>query len=182
MTLKRWHWAAIIIVTIALVVMAPSDEVGSGKRASRSEKSTVNVSSSAMTANKQSAHGAGRVELELLSRLELKHQNKNKVSDVFNQMSWYVPPPPPPPSKYVEPEPLPLPAPVAPPLPFSYLGRYGDNDARMVVLVKGEKVYTVKVGELIDNTYRVEKFTPGLVNLTYLPLNIMQSLRTGEAL
>jgi hypothetical protein len=50
------------------------------------------------------------------------------------------------------------------------------------VLAVGEKVYVVKPGDVIDSTYRVEKFTPGMVNLTYLPLNIVQSLRTGEAL
>jgi hypothetical protein len=51
-----------------------------------------------------------------------------------------------------------------------------------VILLKGDKVYTVMPGEIIENTYRVEKLTKGTVNLTYLPLNILQSLRTGEAL
>jgi hypothetical protein len=72
--------------------------------------------------------------------------------------------------------------PTAPPLPFTYIGRYGDTASRTVVLAKGDRVYTVAVGEVIENTYRVEKFTLGTVNLTYLPLNIEQHLPTGEAL
>jgi hypothetical protein len=62
------------------------------------------------------------------------------------------------------------------------LGRYGDSDTRTVILTKGDKVYTVTVGDTIENTYRIEKYSPGVVKLTYLPLNIVQSLRTGEAL
>jgi hypothetical protein len=38
------------------------------------------------------------------------------------------------------------------------------------------------VGDVIENTYRVEKSAMGMINLTYLPLNIEQSLRTGETL
>jgi hypothetical protein len=72
--------------------------------------------------------------------------------------------------------------PVAPPIDFTYLGRYGEADSRIVVLSRGDRVYTVKVGDVIENTYRIEKFTPGMVNFTYLPLNITQSMRTGDSL
>ena len=185
MTLKRWHWIAIILATIALVVMAPSEDGSGAKKNGRPEKSSSNgPATSASTPEKQNLRGAGRVELELLAKLEMKKQERNKVSNVFNQTSWYVAPPAPPPSAKLEPPPPPPPppAPTAPPMPFTYLGRYGDTDTRTVVLTKGDKVYTVTVGDVIDNTYRVEKFTTGMVNLTYLPLNIVQSLHTGESL
>jgi hypothetical protein len=78
--------------------------------------------------------------------------------------------------------PPPPPVPTAPPLPFTYLGRYGDTAERTVVLAIGERVFTVKVGDVIDKTYRIEKYTFGKVNMTFLPLNILQSLPTGEAL
>jgi hypothetical protein len=185
MTLKRWHWIVILLATGGLVVMAPSDEGEAAKKGTR-PANAVPASKAAQTSassapDRQAAIEGGRVELELLSRIEMQHKEKIRVSDVFNQTSWYVPPPPPP--KSLEPPPPPPSVvPVAPQLPFTYLGRYGDSDTRTVILLKGDKVYTVMPGEIIENTYRVEKLTKGTVNLTYLPLNILQSLRTGEAL
>jgi len=186
MTLKRWHWIVIVLATAGLVIMAPSDDGEASKKGARPAKVASSVSTATDTSGlpaseKQPGVEGGRVELELLSRLELQHKVKERVEDVFNQTSWYVPPPPPP--KSLEPPPPPpVEVPVAPQLPFTYLGRYGDTDTRTVILLKGDKVYTVATGEIIENTYRVEKFTKGMVNLTYLPLNIVQSLRTGEAL
>jgi len=183
MTLKRWHWAVIIVTTIGLIVMAPSDDDGSAKKSARIERvGSSTVPSSGAVSDKSSARGAGRVELELLSKLERKQQERSKVSDVFNQTSWYVPPPPVPhAAKLAEPvTPPPPPVASAPLLPFSYLGRYGDGDTKTVILVKGEKVYPVKVGDVIDGTYRVEKIALGTVSLTYLPLNVLQQMRTGE--
>jgi hypothetical protein len=185
MTLKRWHWIAIVLVTAGLVVMAPTDEGQVAKKSGRSDKTTRSAATAPVASaslDRQPGIEGGRVELELLSKLEILHSQREHVSDVFNQTTWYVPPPPPPASLEPPPPPPPPPAPVAPQLPFTYLGRYGESDTRTIILSKGEKVYTVTVGDTIENTYRIEKFTPGIVNLTYLPLNILQSLRTGEAL
>ena len=184
MSLKPWHWIVILLVTAGLIVMAPSDEGEVAKKGTRSDKavSKAPVGSSSISApNRESAGESGRVELEILSKIELQHKEKSRVSDVFNQTSWYVAPPPPP--KSLEPPPPPkIETPVAPQLPFTYLGRYGDDEKRTVILSKGDKVYTVVEGDIIENTYRVEKLTKGTVNMTYLPLNFLQSLRTGEAL
>ncbi|MFZ2161167.1 MAG: hypothetical protein WAW02_03010 [Sideroxyarcus sp.] len=133
------------------------------------------VSASAPTREKatgRSPQATARVELERLKRPPPKTVQAN----AFRANSWYVPPPPPPP-----PPPAPVPAPTAPPLPFVYLGRYEDAPTQLAILLKGERMYTVAEGEIIDNTYRVERFTPGRVELMYLPLNIKQSLSTGEA-
>jgi hypothetical protein len=185
MTLKRWHWIAIALVTAGLVIMAPADEGQTPQKGARPEKSSSAASpgtSPSSTADRQPSIEGGRVELELLTRLEMLRSQSGRVSDVFNQTTWFVAPPPTPESLEPPPPPPPPPAPVAPQLPFTYLGRYGDSDTRTVILTKGDKVYTVTAGETIENTYRIEKFSPGVVNLTYLPLNIVQSLRTGEAL
>lgn len=181
MKLGRLQWAFIIIVTAALVIMAPSDNEDDTAKIARSDKQSL-PHSAASNSGKQRLPEVGRVELERLARLE-KHQKEEKiVGDVFNATSWYVAPPPP---RYVEPPPAPpppIPVPTAPPLPFTYLGRYGDSASRIIILSKGDRVYTVTEGDIIEDTYRVEKLTAGMVNLTYLPLNIEQSLRTGDAL
>ncbi len=184
MKLQRWHWVVLVLGTAGLVIMAPSDEVDTGKKGAHPAKAATNTASASSSSDRSTSGGGQRVDLDLLTKVDKQHKEMGRVSDIFNQTSWYVAPPPS--KKTAEsdapPAPVVVPAPVAPPLPFVYLGRYGDTDTRTVILSKGEKVYTVTVGEIIENTYRVNKFTKGAVNLTYLPLNIVQSLRTGEAL
>ena len=101
MTLKRWHWIVIVLVTAGLVVMAPSDDGQVAKKGGRSDKTTPkattgSVAPTSTSFDRQPGIEGGRVELELLSKLETLHSQKDRVSDVFNQTTWYVPPPPPP--------------------------------------------------------------------------------------
>lgn len=119
-----------------------------------------------------------RVELERLSRPDAKAAANTAIGSAFSAISWYVPPPPPPPPPPRKP--VPPPPPTAPPLPFSYLGRYEEDGTLIILLLKGERMYTVSEGEVIENTYRVERLTGGRLELTYLPLNIKQTISTGE--
>lgn len=75
----------------------------------------------------------------------------------------------------------PAPAPVAPPLPFRFLGRYGDGQVQSVMLVKGERLYLARPGDTIDGAYRIDAVTAQSVELTYLPMQLKQSLGTGDA-
>jgi hypothetical protein len=178
MKLKRWHWIAIILVTVALFVMAPEDDTVSPKGKSSPQSKSQDLTSSS---DRKTSNAAGRVELELLAKLKMHRQERGKVNDVFNQTEAEVPRAV---TKFVVPPveiPSPVEVPSAPPMSFTYLGRYGESETLIVVLSKGDRVYTVKVGDVIENAYRVEKFTPGMVNFTYLPLNITQSLSTGDS-
>jgi hypothetical protein len=65
-------------------------------------------------------------------------------------------------------------------MPFSFLGRYVDGERQTILLVKGERIYTVAEGEVIENTYRVERLQGGVLEMTYLPLNIKQTITTGQ--
>ncbi|HSJ80099.1 MAG TPA: hypothetical protein VK910_02710 [Thiobacillus sp.] len=116
-----------------------------------------------------------RVELERLSRPDT--ETAAAAGNPFGAMSWYVPPPPPPPAppRVVPPSP-----PTAPPMPFSFFGRYEEGETQIILLVRGERIYTVSAGDVIDNTYRVEGLAGGRLELIYLPLNIKQTISTGE--
>ncbi|MBI4986641.1 MAG: hypothetical protein HZC24_15190 [Rhodocyclales bacterium] len=70
--------------------------------------------------------------------------------------------------------------PVAPPLPFSFGGRYVEAGRTLVFLMEGERVHAVRVGDTIKGAYRVDAIEPTVVQLTYLPLNLRQSLPTGS--
>lgn len=97
-------------------------------------------------------------------------------ANAFSSRSWYVPPPPPPPPPKVAPPP-----PSAPPLPFSYLGRLVEGDVRTFFLARGDRVLTVKEGDILDGIYRVDGVEGSTMSLTFLPLNIKQSLDVGSA-
>lgn len=94
------------------------------------------------------------------------------TNNLFGGHSWYVAPPAPPPAVQGPP-----PAPTAPPLPFTILGSFASSGAKPVYfLVKGDRVYDARVGDVIDGTYSIDGVSNGRLNLTYLPLKIGQSL------
>jgi hypothetical protein len=97
-------------------------------------------------------------------------------SNLFQSKSWYVPPPPPPP-----PRPAPPPPPSAPPLPFTYLGQYQDSGRPVIFLVRADRLLIVHAGDVIEGTYRVDGIAGRTLGITYLPLNIRQSLDIGGA-
>ena len=112
-----------------------------------------------------------RIALDKLNRPRPQDPRK----DLFAAKSWYVAPPPPPVVAYVPPPPAP---PAAPPLPFSYMGKVAEEgQARSIFfLVKGDRLYAVAEGDVIDNIYRVEGISAGQLGLRYLPLDIRQSI------
>lgn len=126
--------------------------------------------------NAQRTPDESRIELERLHPQKKQQITKRNNGNAFGSTSWYVPPPPPPPAK-----PAPPPEPTAPPVPFTFLGLYEESPKTVVMLVKGDQVFTVSVGDVIENTYRIEHVERGSVEITYLPLNIKQSINTGNS-
>jgi hypothetical protein len=100
------------------------------------------------------------------------------AASLFSPQSWYVAPPPPPPAPVVY---QPPPAPTAPPLPFVFMGSYRTQGGGAVYyLTAGDRVYDVKVGDTLDNTYSVDGVKSGQLLLTYMPLKIQQSIAVGD--
>lgn len=100
------------------------------------------------------------------------------MRDLFASQSWYVPPPPP---KYVAPPPPPpAPPPAPPPLPFVYLGKILDDGEITVFVAFNGRNIAVKANEVIESTYRVDAIDPRSMVLTYLPLDMKQTLSLGE--
>jgi hypothetical protein len=100
------------------------------------------------------------------------------AASLFSAHSWYVAPPAPPPAPVVVQAP---PAPTAPPLPFAYMGSYRPEGAvPTYFLTSGDRVYDVKIGDTLDNTYSVDGVRSGQLLLTYIPLKIQQSLAVGD--
>lgn len=173
MKARAWQawgkWAFIGVSVTAIVMTAASDD---GSEAP--QKTQARIPPPVVT--QQGSPGVPRVELERMIRPAQQQEGEAGIGNVFGATSWYVPPPPPPPVK-----PPPPPKPAAPAMPFTFLGLYEEGTGKVVMLVKGDRIYTVGEGDVIENTYRVERVSAGVVELTYLPLNIRQSISTGAA-
>jgi hypothetical protein len=91
-------------------------------------------------------------------------------TDLFAGKSWYVPPPPPPPPK-----------PMAPPVPFSFLGRLIEGDHAAVFVANGNRNQVVHIGDVVDTAWRVDAIGETEMKLTYLPLNEEKTLALGAA-
>lgn len=85
---------------------------------------------------------------------------------LFAARSWAPPPPTP-----AAPE-----KPSAPPLPFSYLGKEFDGSQWRVFLARQNAVLIVKANDVIEDTYRIERISPPIMTVLYLPLNESQQL------
>ncbi len=94
-----------------------------------------------------------------------------KVDNVFKVHSWLVVP------KVVKVKAPPPPPPVAPPAPFTYMGKLEDSPkGTQLFLMRGGKLYTAIKGQKIDAQWRLDGEESDTINLTYLPLNLPQVL------
>ncbi len=114
----------------------------------------------------------GKQELPVLNLAGLDARGLDDMkADLFTTKSWYVPPPPPPPT--------PPPKPVAPPLPFTFLGRMLDGGVTAVFVTSGGRNQVLHVGDVVDRVWRVDSIDLRRMTLTYLPLNETKFLVLG---
>ena len=94
-----------------------------------------------------------------------------KVDNVFKVHSWLVVP------KVAKTKEPPLPLPMAPPAPFTYMGKLEDTPkGTQVFLMRDGKLYTAIKGQKIDAQWQLDSEENNSIRLTYLPLNLPQVL------
>lgn len=100
----------------------------------------------------------------------------------FANLNWLPTPPPAPPPPALPPPPPPAPAkpapPVTPPLPFTFVGMLERRTAKPAAfLSRGEALLVVSAGDMLDNnTYRVDSLNANEIVMTYMPMNVQQTL------
>lgn len=161
--------SALLALALAVIFAAAA--------ANREESESADVVAASRRADKTKAEGTRVAVAADLDPAQLRREaNAGETGNAFESKSWYLPPPPPPPAK-----PLAPPPPSAPPLPFTYLGRYDDSAKPVIFLVRGDRILLVSAGDVIEGTYRVDGIAGSALGLTYLPLNIRQTLDIGNA-
>ena len=114
---------------------------------------------------------------EFLTRLAHRTTDSKTAGALFASKSWYVAPPPPPPAPPVHVVP---PPPTAPPLPFTFIGSYAvQGDQTTYFVARGERIYDVKMGAVIDDDYTLVAVDAANMIFNYRPLNAHQSLALG---
>lgn len=117
--------------------------------------------------------------LRLVPRAQLVGEQGDAVmagADGMFGTQTFTPPPPPPP------KPPPPPPPVAPPLPYTFIGKALSDGAWEVFLARGpDRTLIVRNQMVLDGAYRVDAIAPPVMKLTYLPLNQVQQLNIGVA-
>ncbi|MDB5811371.1 MAG: type secretion system, translation initiation factor [Betaproteobacteria bacterium] len=106
-----------------------------------------------------------------LSRLDVQKSDA-PITDAFEPRSWV------PPAPRIKMTPAP---PQAPPLPFIYVGKMMEDGRIVVFLSSQDRNYAVRSGDRLDGNYQVDDIKPTMMLLTYLPLNLQQSLAIGSA-
>lgn len=98
-------------------------------------------------------------------------QHGAAATDAFAPRSWNPPVAP----AAIEPARIAVP----PPLTFRYFGKHLENDRWRVFLSRGEEVFHVGAGDVIDGRYRVDRVEPPHLFVTYLPLKHQQKIDIG---
>ena len=190
--LRKWIAPVVLLLAVGFVIVTYDQNPDEDK----TEVVAVAVKKESPVKAEQKLQ-PGELDLARLAR----RTDRNEPGNAFESLSWheapvrtrkaYEPEPLPPPFSAM-PFPIPFAAPVAaarpptpkptaPPVPFTYLGVYQDSGKPTYFLVKGDQVYHVKEGDVIDGTYRVEGVEGTTLKLLYIPLNIRQTLSVGQA-
>ena len=162
---NQWVWITIfggLVAFLALRAPAPDDNV---------------VSSASRSQTSRQAHSVAAQDS--LPKIQARAFGDVKPEDLFKSKSWFVPPPPPP-KPPPPPPPAPPPPPSAPPLPYVFLGSYQEPGGKLsIYLTRLGKIYLVSSGDTLENLYHIDDIQDGYLGMTYLPLNIKQTLRIG---
>jgi hypothetical protein len=163
---RRWLLGAALLLTVAAAASVGGQDENDGAvvQADSSRDRVRHRNPERLADNGSDAD----VNLKNLKRPALPEN----VKDLFPAKSWYVPPPV---SKT-------RPVPAAPPLPFVYVGKMIERGKAPTVFLESQnRTYLVHEDDQVGTNYRVDSIRPPLMTLTYLPLDIKQTMQIGEA-
>jgi hypothetical protein len=88
---------------------------------------------------------------------------------------------PPPPPQVAAPAPVAA-APVAPPVPYRFVGKVRKGAEEEILISKGDVVFPVKTGDMLDGMYKVEAISAERIELVYVPLGTRDRIAINSVL
>jgi hypothetical protein len=163
---RRWLLGAALLLAVAAAASVDKQD--------GNESQVVLANPSRIHVQQQSEHPAvAEPSADILMGKLKRPVLPENAKDMFASKSWYVPPP------VIN---LPPPPPSAPPLPFVFVGKMLEpGKSSTVFLEMQNRIFVVREGDAIDSIYRVDTISPPEMTLTYLPLDIKQTVQIGEA-
>lgn len=178
---NAWVWLALIATVVLTVWTSTQPEsdnaaddlvstitkpVQSTNNQTRNIANNTSVIASTETANQPSTWQVRNREMLV-----------EKPTDLFPVHSWSVIVP------VAKAKPMPPPPPVAPPTPFTYMGKMEDGPkGTLIFLMANNKVYSVSKGENVDAFWRLDGEDANQLMFTFLPLNLPQTLSKTQPL
>jgi hypothetical protein len=163
---RKWVMGFALALTLAATAWVSTREEA-GTPAGVERKAGASRPPGSRTSDRSLGIAAAELQLDKLNRPSIEEG----TGDMFPAAGWQ-PPPPPPGSVKAEP-------PKAPPLPFRYFGQMVEDGVPVVFLERGARNFTVRQGDNIDGTYRVDQIRNDAVLITYVPLDLKQTLSIG---
>ena len=165
-TIVRWFvLAGALLVTVVAAVWPAGN---------RSDAPEV-VAPVPRTAQPAAPGGGHEIQMPALEAPARQHALSG-MQDLFDVTDWARPAAPPPAKTVRSIEPASPPPAVAPPFPYTIAGIIEDARGPMVVFTKQNQNYVVRVGEVLEQMYRVESVGPESATVTYLPLRTAQAI------
>jgi cohesin domain-containing protein len=162
---KLLGWTLVIAAAAAAALLAPKspNEAPAPERAAAPERK----SAPALQASNPEQSSLGIPARDMIGR---------PAADPFSPRSWEPPAARRPAAKSIALAPEPPPPPAPPPMPYRVAGTVIQQGVPHIVLAKGDRVVTVRPGDVLEDGYRVESIDAGMVTLVYMPLDIRQQL------
>ena len=170
---RTYFWMALATAALLVVYLAPPVDQQVVAPAKAAGPRVGVTSAIAFAKPTESAKPLATTVLKLLPR-----SNDEDAPGSFMAEQWAVPvkvavvkaPP-----AVVVPEPPPQ----APALPFRFLGRYVEDGKTVVFLQHNDQNFAARVGDVLQQDYKVQAVTASAMTFIYLPLNQSQNLEIG---
>lgn len=176
-----WVWLA-LIATVALTVwtsMQPEGEHATDSLVPPTTKPVQNTSNQTRKVANNTTEIAPTQTDNQQSAWQVRNRETlaEKPTNLFPVHSWVVTAP------VSKTKPAPPPPPVAPPTPFTYMGKMEDGPkGTLIFLMANNKVFSVRKGENVDPFWRLDGEDASQLMFTFLPLNLPQTLSKTQPL
>ncbi len=178
---RSWLLGGALLLTVAATAAVNSkddEDIGVVRRDAAKSKELAAPQTISRESSQEKEHLAvSEAPTDSLVNKLRRSEMPETVKNMFPSKSWYVPPPPP---KVID-APAPPPVPTAPPLEYRFIGKMLEEGNHSAVFLENKsRIFVVREGDTIESKYRVDSIDPPLLTLTYLPLDIKQTMQIGE--